>query len=139
LVSYLDSDIKFSTYVQGQYEYIRLKSVTVKYIPGTPNDVNPNDVGTFVCGAVFGRPSTATWSVEDIDQMKNSVVFNTTRPFTRKYSNVDKNFYIASELTGSLRPHLRFVINGLIQPYYTNAKLGIMQFVIDVEAKGRYY
>jgi hypothetical protein len=139
LISFLDDDIKFSTYVQGQFEYIRVKAVMIRYIPGQPNDVNPNDIGTFVCGAVFGRPSTASWSVEDIDQVKNSVIFNSSRPFTRKYLNVDKNFYTASELTGTMRPHLRFAINSLIKPLYANTRLGILQFQIEVEAKGRYY
>jgi hypothetical protein len=139
LISFLDDDVKFSTFVQGQYEYIRIRSVTIRYIPGQPTEVNHLDIGTFVCGAVFGRPSTASWSVDDIDQVKSSVIFNSTRPFTRKYSNIDKNFYVASELTGSVRPHLRFVVNSLLKPTYEDFKLGIMQFSIEVEAKGRYY
>jgi hypothetical protein len=139
LVSYLDDDPKFETFVQGQYEYIRLKSVTIRYIPAQPTEVNHLDIGTFVCAAVFGRPSTAAWVIDDIDQVKNSVIFNSTKSFTRKYRNVDKNFYVASELTGTVRPHLRFVVQDLLPPTYEDFKLGIIQFSIEVEAKGRLY
>jgi hypothetical protein len=139
LISFLDDDTKFSTFVQGQYEYIRIRSVTVRYIPGKPTEINDLDIGTFISAAVFGRPSTSTWSLDDIDQLKSSVIFNSTKPFTRKYLNIDKNFYVASELTGSVKPHLRLAINTLIHPTYTDLKMGIFQFVFDVEGKGRMY
>jgi hypothetical protein len=139
LISFLDDDTNFSNFVQGQYEYIRIKSVTIRYIPGKPTEINDLDIGTFICAGVFGRPSTASWSVEAIDQLKSSVIFNSTKPFTRKYFNQDKNYYIANELTGSVRPHLRFVVNKFFPPTYEDFKMGIMQFSINVEAKGRMY
>ena len=100
LVDSITSDTTYNLYIEDQYAYFRIVSITLEYIPRNFSETSENDNLVFASVVRYGKYELASLTSSEIANIPGNQQVNSGRPRTRVYHNNDKSFYRTSSTYG---------------------------------------